>query len=565
MSKEAKALLRIIAILVVIYSVTVITCTAQNNLAVKTIASYSSNFTDSTVQKQYITDLVNQVTPAHNANQIGGMYYNWQSNKWKVYNGGSWVDLIPAAGGSVTASNGLTKTGSNITLGGTLTGNTTINGGAFGFVLQNASGDNFQTGSFGALFSQNVISGVSGSIAGESGPNFLMNRVYTNQAAANEHGFIDQNSFQRATQAYASFDVQTNMTGGISMDHLSGFQFRGKMTMTGTLTNMYGHRFDPANLTNGTLTNRYDFISVAGSSGTTITNKYAFFASKNGGPSSGKRTGNWSFYSDDGGDPSFFGAETRTERTTSTTNAAVGVNYISARSTGTIASGFMPSQTWLQTTSAGTETVLGVTGMRRTTAANTADWVIQNGRAGDYSDKYTFTSGGNIILGNSTFSTTHQITTSSNATQADLLIDLDGGAVGNAGTLTIEGRVDSRDGYRIAASDGYGTSDYWFIRTTQIGDWNMDANSSVTITLPPGTTYDKILSVSVTIFPDTGAASYNLTSMNSIVTGVSNGAVNGYSASGIDLVRMTSGLFDDANFDATGFNRGIVTITYKKT
>jgi len=77
MNETGKKLLRVVVILTILYEGIVYACTAQNNTAFKTMASYSANFTDSTVQKQYIQDLINQTTPVHNANQIGGMYYNW--------------------------------------------------------------------------------------------------------------------------------------------------------------------------------------------------------------------------------------------------------------------------------------------------------------------------------------------------------------------------------------------------------------------------------------------------------------------------------------------------------
>jgi len=65
--------------------------------------------------------------------ETGYLYFNNQSNKWRVgwWSTGQpiqWKDLVPAGTSTVTASNGLTKTGNDIKWGGPLTQNTSITG-----------------------------------------------------------------------------------------------------------------------------------------------------------------------------------------------------------------------------------------------------------------------------------------------------------------------------------------------------------------------------------------------------------------------------------------------------
>lgn len=63
---------------------------AQNNGTFKAIASYN---TDSTTVRNYISLLQTSY------GNVGGIYYNKQSSKWRAYQDSTWIDLIQSGGG----------------------------------------------------------------------------------------------------------------------------------------------------------------------------------------------------------------------------------------------------------------------------------------------------------------------------------------------------------------------------------------------------------------------------------------------------------------------------------
>ncbi len=95
----------------------------------------------------------------------------------------------------------------------------------------------------------------------------------------------------------------------------------------------------------------------------------------------------------------------------------------------------------------------------------------------------------------------------------------------------------------------------------QIGDWNMDSTSSVTIA--HGLLYSTIRVVDVYIFPDSGAgADYGPLARFNTGAGTLEGGVSNITSTNIVLARVSGGYFDNANFDATSYNRGYITIGY---
>jgi hypothetical protein len=99
-------------------------------------------------------------------------------------------------------------------------------------------------------------------------------------------------------------------------------------------------------------------------------------------------------------------------------------------------------------------------------------------------------------------------------------------------------------------------------KVLNIGDWNMDANTFTTITHGV-TNYQNILSVSVVIRPDSGGpATAHLLNAAESATVVVSGGVGEIEATTFRIWRLTGGIFDSTNYDATSYNRGFVTITY---
>jgi len=93
-----------------------------------------------------------------------------------------------------------------------------------------------------------------------------------------------------------------------------------------------------------------------------------------------------------------------------------------------------------------------------------------------------------------------------------------------------------------------------------IGDWNMQSTNIVTV--PHGIDYTKIIGVHVVIRDD---ANNVFQPLNKITAAdfVPAGGVSGYLVGGVTLYRKATGFFDDANYNATGFNRGWVYVSYK--
>lgn len=101
-------------------------------------------------------------------------------------------------------------------------------------------------------------------------------------------------------------------------------------------------------------------------------------------------------------------------------------------------------------------------------------------------------------------------------------------------------------------------------KRVSIGDWNMDAN--LTKSVAHGLSdHNKIVSVEAMIIGDDNISnpmSVSVTDTNLMPSC----AVIAWNASNIELIRLNGangGYFDNANFNATGFNRGFLYITYE--
>ena len=95
------------------------------------------------------------------------------------------------------------------------------------------------------------------------------------------------------------------------------------------------------------------------------------------------------------------------------------------------------------------------------------------------------------------------------------------------------------------------------IKVIDIGDWNMDTTSSVSVA--HGLTASKIRNISAMIRPDDLAGLYSLTTDYNMID--ASGTI-GQFGDNIVLKRASSSFFDGTGFDSTSFNRGWITIWY---
>lgn len=102
-------------------------------------------------------------------------------------------------------------------------------------------------------------------------------------------------------------------------------------------------------------------------------------------------------------------------------------------------------------------------------------------------------------------------------------------------------------GIRTASSGSY-------LKKTilEIGDWNMDTTSPINVA--HGLTLSKIRHISVLIRRDDNAMYTQMQEGSGYIT---------VDATNVGLGRVPSGVFDNANYDLTGFNRGWITIEHE--
>lgn len=95
-------------------------------------------------------------------------------------------------------------------------------------------------------------------------------------------------------------------------------------------------------------------------------------------------------------------------------------------------------------------------------------------------------------------------------------------------------------------------------KTIAIGDWDMDATASVSIT--HGLTLSKILNAYAFINDDASSTRYLITETDQDISVGSAGLA--ITSTQVVLNRLTGGIFDTTNFNATSFNRGNVIVEY---
>ena len=108
----------------------------------------------------------------------------------------------------------------------------------------------------------------------------------------------------------------------------------------------------------------------------------------------------------------------------------------------------------------------------------------------------------------------------------------------------------------------YGSSVDYAIKTIDIGDWDMDADTTKIIFHGLSVTeWQTIRSISVIIRNDVDAIYYKLESLID-VDGYLAGGVQSFTSTKILLNRRLLGFFDSVDFDSTSYNRGWVTVQY---
>lgn len=128
------------------------------------------------------------------------------------------------------------------------------------------------------------------------------------------------------------------------------------------------------------------------------------------------------------------------------------------------------------------------------------------------------------------------------------------------GSVAISGRIlVSQSGALItnAGVDSSGHGIYLRTKVIEIGDWNMDTTTNVSIA--HGLTLANIRHLSVIIRDDDNATYYDLPTYNA--SGTSDEAVFANSIN-IRIFRSTAGTFDGSLFDSTSYNRGWIIIDY---
>lgn len=113
-----------------LFTLSVVTGHTQTNSIIKGLASIN---TDSATFKSYVNTL------QYLYGDIGALYYNKQSSKWRIFSDSTWSDLNSGGGGGGGAvnfaNNGVSLSGDTVQLGGTLKYDVTINGDTNNFTF----------------------------------------------------------------------------------------------------------------------------------------------------------------------------------------------------------------------------------------------------------------------------------------------------------------------------------------------------------------------------------------------------------------------------------------------
>jgi hypothetical protein len=116
--------------------------------------------------------------------------------------------------------------------------------------------------------------------------------------------------------------------------------------------------------------------------------------------------------------------------------------------------------------------------------------------------------------------------------------------------------ADIADGAAVKIPDGTALK----MKVLAIGDWNMDALSSISVA--HGLSISKIRSVSVAIISDASAGGYEGHHIGSAAAPGTGEVGWSWGGAVVSISRAASGIFDSTSYDSTSFNRGWITILY---
>lgn len=97
----------------------------------------------------------------------------------------------------------------------------------------------------------------------------------------------------------------------------------------------------------------------------------------------------------------------------------------------------------------------------------------------------------------------------------------------------------------------------------EIGDWDMDTDTSKNVAHGLGADYVKIKTVSCMIRNDDASKLWPLDAISGAGGGVG-GGIYEISSTNVSLYRYASAPFDNSNFGTTPYNRGWVTVMYEE-
>ena len=133
---------------------------------------------------------------------------------------------------------------------------------------------------------------------------------------------------------------------------------------------------------------------------------------------------------------------------------------------------------------------------------------------------------------------------------------LPGDITGNAATATLA--TNATNAVNATAAVTATKHGVLNVKVSEIGDWNMDV--SIFKNIYPGVAYTKIRAMSAMIIRDDSAMVFPVPYTQGGVFEMWFNYMDTNDA--VRIYRLTGGYFDNANFDATSFNRGFVTIWY---